>query len=405
VINIFSASIYLSTLLSSPDLSRRSTPILVAQMQISPQAALERLFTTPKIERQWFADDFLSKIPVPPEQVIRDLQTNLGAFQRLQPEGEGYRLVFERGSLAALIVLDRRGQITGLLFQDVRSNGIALPEAITQLKALPGQVTLLVAETTGGTSTDLAALNVDQPLAVGSAFKLAVLAALRQDIQANRRAWQDVVTLQTQDKSLPSGVLHTWYEGAWLTLQTLATLMISQSDNTATDVLIHRLGREPIEALTPRNRPFLTTRELFVLKASKNASLLQRYRQGTATQRRQLLPVLAQAPLPGFTELSDRPLALDVEWFFTPRELCQLMSQVADLPLMSVNPGSVNPQEWQRVAFKGGSEPGVLNLTTDLVSKQGKRYCVSATWNNLEAAVDEERFVALYNGMIAGLQR
>lgn len=377
----------------------------MAQASISPEIALERLFTEPVLETDWFTPIFLSQVPVAPEQIIRDLQASLGEFQSLQPEGDGYRVVFERGTLLALIRLNADGQIAGLLFQDVRTGAIDLPGAIAQLQALPGQTNLLVLEITPTGTTDLANLNADQPLAVGSAFKLAVLVALQREIEAGRRHWQDVVALQPQDRSLPSGFLQTWFEGALLTLQSLATLMISQSDNTATDLLIRTLGREPIEAVAPRNRPFLTTREAFVLKGSQNTELLQRYREGSTAQRRELLPALAAAPLPPVVEFTDQPLALDVEWFFSPRELCTLMAQVSELPLMGVNPGGglVDLNAWSQVAFKGGSEPGVLNFTTALTAPSGQRYCISATWNNPEAALDTDRFVTLYSGLIAGL--
>jgi len=392
---------FVSRLSSCPD--KNGCPM--AQAQLSPSMALERLFTAPAVEREWFTDSFLNQIPVPPEQIIRDIQGQLGAFQVVQAEGDRYRLLFEWGSLQAAIALNPQGQITGLLFQNLQTNGISVSEAIAQLQALPGQVNLLVLETSTETPVELAALNADQPLAVGSTFKLAVLAALRQEIEAGQRNWGDVVALEAADRSLPSGILQTWFDGALLTVESLATLMISQSDNTATDRLIRLVGREAIEPLAPRNQPFLTTREAFVLKAPQNATLLQQYREGTAAQRRQLLADIAQTPLPAVTDIPDQPTTLDVEWVFTPRELCALMGQVSALPLMQVNPGGglVNPDDWAQVAFKGGSEAGVLNLTTELVSKDGKRYCVSATWNNPDAPLDEGRFFTLYSGLMAGL--
>lgn len=117
--------------------------------------------------------------------------------------------------------------------------------------------------------------------------------------------------------------------------------MISQSDNTATDVLIRLVGRESVEAIAPGNRPFLTTREAFVLKAAQNTDLLERYCSGIELERRQLVAKLAQRPFPSATEFSSNPIAPGVEWFFTNRELCDLMSQVVDLPLMSVNSGGL----------------------------------------------------------------
>ncbi|NJR40186.1 MAG: serine hydrolase [Leptolyngbyaceae cyanobacterium CSU_1_4] len=387
-------------------------------MKITPVAALERLFTSPSPQSEWFAASFLSQVPFTQvEQLLTEFQTSLGAYQSVQPDSGGYLVQFEKGKLLAQISLNEAGQIIGLLLQP-RSDAIAPTQAIQQLQALPGQTNLLIIEG----DTELAAHNADQPLAVGSAFKLAVLAALQEQIEKgdplrvsrSDRSWRDVVELRPEDKSLPSGILQTWFDGALLTVQTLATLMISQSDNTATDTLIHLLGRESIsssyppanEAFAPRNQPFLTTREAFALKNPENEALLKRYQTGNIQQKTQVLTELASAPLPDASVFDGQPVLLDVEWFFSPRELCELMQKVADLPLMSVNPGGglVNPAQWQRVSFKGGSEPGVINLTTSLVSLSGKTYCVSATWNNPEAALDETSFLTLYSGILEGLR-
>ena len=70
-----------------------------------------------------------------------------------------------------------------------------------------------------------------------------------------------------------------WPRGAPVTLHTLAALMISQSDNTATDMLLHPLGRENVErmmaaigvAAPARNRPLLSTLELSAIKTAPDA--------------------------------------------------------------------------------------------------------------------------------------
>jgi hypothetical protein len=82
------------------------------------------------------------------------------------------------------------------------------------------------------------------------------------------------------------------------------------------------------------------------------------------------------------------------------------MDRVKDLPLMSVNPGTglVNPEDWAQVAYKGGSEPGVLNLTHWLKSPTGKTYCVVTTWNNTAAPLDEMRLYILHSAVIQGLR-
>lgn len=379
-------------------------------MQLSPQTALERVLTASPLQGQWFEPAFLNQVPLTQVQdLIASLQKQFGAYQRVQAEGDRFLVLFERGRVTAQIALNAQGQIAGLLFQPA-AEPLTLDAAIAQLRTFPGEVNFLVLEN----GSELASFNGDRPLAVGSAFKLAVLVALRQQIDSGQHQWHDVVQLRPAWKSLPSGILQEWPDGSLLTLQTLATLMISISDNTATDALIHSVGRDAVEALTDRNRPLLTTRELFTLKASQHQNWLQRYQVADLAQRRQLLEAIATYPLPdihseaqtreGF--FAGQPTALDVEYFFTPHELCHLMAKVQDLPLMSINPGTglVNPQDWLQVAYKGGSEPGVLNLTHWLKSRAGKTYCVVTTWNNSAAPLEELRLYTLHSAVLQYLQ-
>ncbi|UIE39174.1 serine hydrolase [Leptodesmis sichuanensis] len=371
-------------------------PFTQPVFSMTPKSALERLFNATSIEAEWFAPTFLAQVPIAQvQQIIASIKAELRTYQGVESEGEDYRIVFERGFVPTKISLNANGQISGLFFQPARLKVGQLSDIVAAFKALPGQVSLLVLED----GTERIAFHAHQPLAVGSTFKLAVLATLIQQIQSGQHSWEEVVSLQGQWKSLPSGVLQTWPDASLLTVQSLAALMISQSDNTATDHLMHLVGREAIEAVTLRNRPFLSTREAFVLKSRKNFDLLQQYRLGDEAARRQLLQTLVQKPLPTADEFTAEPVALDVEWFFTTTELCNLMAQVKDLPLMSINPGVAQPQHWQQVAYKGGSEAGVLNLTTGLKAKDGKQYCVSATWNNT-VILDESRFFTLYTSLL-----
>lgn len=349
-----------------PDLPLRATtvstsPWIMTQAQpLTAEQALERIFQAEAVEADWFAQSFLEQVPFQQIQpLLTDLKQSLGAFQGIQARDGGYAVMFERGTVPAQIALDDQGRIAQLLIGRPEAP-LSLAEATALIQAFPREASLLVLEG----DRVLAAVNADQPLAVGSAFKLAVLAALQDAITTGSHQWTDVVVLEAAWRSLPSGLLQDWPPGTALTLETLATLMISLSDNTATDALIHLLGREAVETWSPRNQPFLTTRDFFVLKNPANADYLAQFREGNEAERRSLLSTLTAVPLPPVTIFGDTPLALDVEWFFSARELCELMATVQDLPLMQVNPGLARPQDWQSVAFKGGSEPGVLNLTT-----------------------------------------
>lgn len=372
-----------------------------AQAPLTPKAALERLFTEQPAKAEWFAPVFLQQVPLAQvEAILQQLLGGLGRYEGVEPDGPNFRVNFERGVVPAQISLDAQGRIQGLFFRPPQpKTALTSEQLLAEYRKLPGQVSVLVLE---GTQERLG-LNTDSVLAVGSSFKLAVLEALRQQIEAGQRRWSDTVPLRPEWKSLPSGTLQNLPDGTPLSLEQYATQMISISDNTATDALINIVGRAEVEKLTPRNRPFLTTREAFILKNPQNREWLERYRANPA-ERAALLPQLARLPLPDVSVFAGGPVAVDVEWFFSTRELCALMGRVQALPLMSLNPGLANPADWQRVAYKGGSEPGVLNLTTWLTAKDGRQYCVSATWNNPQARLDENQFFLLYTSLLNSLK-
>lgn len=375
---------------------------------VTPKAALERLFTSATLEDAWFSDAFLAQVsPTQIEERIAQWTKQFGDFVQVEGESSPFTVRLANATISAEITLDSGGRIIGLFFHPPIPTMATLDEAVAHFAALPGDVSVFVARD----GEPLAALNADEPLAVGSAFKLAILAALQDQINAGEHTWDEVVQLDPVWKSLPSGILQDWPAESPLTLHTLATLMISISDNTAADTLLHVVGRDAVEEYTARNRPFLTTQEAFKLKAMPNADLLTAYQAGNETAQRQVLTELADRPLPTLSDFPSTP-SLDIEWFFTSGELCELMAQVQALDLMTVNsgPAIATPARreragtavWQRIAYKGGSETGVLNLTYWLQSNDAA-YCVVATQNRRDADIDQVQFFGLTSALIGTL--
>ncbi len=226
---------------------------------ITPRAALVRVLSAPREQPGWFAPLFLAQVSVAQvEQGIAGVKAQFGPYKGVAPRPDGsYLVTFARGSVQAQIHLDGQGRIDGLLFTKPRFTYVSRAVAFQGLRALPGQVSLLV--TADG--APLTSLDPDRSLAVGSAFKLAVLTALQGRIKAGELSWTQQVTLHASDKSLPGGVLQTKPDGSRYTVADLARYMISISDNTAADLLIRLVGRPAIDPLIPaRDRPILTTR-------------------------------------------------------------------------------------------------------------------------------------------------
>lgn len=378
-----------------------------AAQTISPQAALERLMTAPRYQTAWFAPAFLAQIkPAQVEQGRAMIIAMLGSYQSVQPQkDESFIIQFQKGTIQAQIHLDGQGRIDGLFFGQPQLTHVTMATMLQSLRRLPGRVSVLVL-TNGVTTT---AINDRQALAVGSAFKLAVLLALRHQIAAGKLTWNQRVTLYAKDKNYSSPALQNQPDGTRFTVARLAAFMISVSDNTATDMLIHLVGRPAIAPLIPaQDRPLLTTHELFVLKDPAHRALHDRYLQAAPAGRLAILNHADRLALPTITSIArlvaKGPVAPEIEYFFNTRQLCGLMRQVQDLPAMHANPGVADPKDWQSVAYKGGSEPGVLNLTTLVKSRRGATYCVSATWNNA-ALLNETQFEAVYGGLLHALPR
>lgn len=296
-------------------------------------------------------------------------------------------------------------RIAGLLFQPAvaeaspgESPASSWREIDAALRDLVSEPSLLAAEITDGSCSPVHALDAGRSLAVGSTFKLYVLGELAQQVSAGTAAWDEQLAIRQEWKSLPSGTMQDSPAGTKHTLAEYARQMISISDNTAADHLIHRLGREKVEANLPamgladpsRMIPFLATRELFVLKAPENADLATAYlAAGVAGRRALLAGEIAAAPL--HLELWTEPRQIDtLEWFASTADLCAAMVKLRDLgsepglgpvlDILAVNPGlPVDTARWPYVGFKGGSEPGVFQLTWLLRRSDDRWFVLSMT--------------------------
>jgi beta-lactamase class A len=307
--------------------------------------------------------------------------------------------------------------IEGLLITGTEVKGDSLEKVLTDLKALPGRTGFAVAKL-GDAPSYVARHEAERPMAIGSAFKLFLLAELSRSVAAGERRWTDVIPLDR--RSLPSGFLQSWPEGAPLTLYTLAGLMISQSDNTATDTLLHALGREKVERILPalgvqaadRNRPFLSTMEAFALKGGKDADAAKRWAAASEAQRREQLAALAKVREQDIdsAKFTGAPNAIEtVEWFASAEDLVRTMDWLRRnggpkaLEVLAINPGigTETAKEFGYLGFKGGSERGVINLTFLIRTKAGEWHAVAGSWNNPAAPLDDQKFVALMARAVA----
>jgi len=306
-------------------------------------------------------------------------------------------------------------RITGLLFKPVAAGPSAAPvaswsEIDAALRGIVAEPSMLAAEITGGRCATIHALDAGRSLAIGSTFKLYVLGELARQVSAGSAAWDEQLAIRDAWKSLPSGTMQSEPAGTMHTLAEFARQMISISDNTAADHLIHRLGRANVEknlsamglADPARMTPFITTRDMFVLKATRDAALAKTYLAANAAGRRALLGGRVAATPITVADLADwaAPRQIDtLEWFASTTDLCAAMAKLHDLggspglgpvlDTLAVNPGlPVDKGRWPYVGFKGGSEPGVLQLTWLLRRADDRWFVLAITLDDPASAAD-----------------
>ncbi len=303
-------------------------------------------------------------------------------------------------------------RVTGLFISDIQLKGDSIDAVLRDMQQLPGTTAIGVWRVTATGLEPLSTWNAGKMMAVGSSFKLAVLAALDADIRAGKRRWSDVVPLT--HKSLPSGQTQNWPDRAPMTLHSLATLMISISDNSATDTLLHYLGRAHVDGFLKQNRivselrhPTLSTLEAFVLKEPGQAALRRQWDTGDYASRVKLLQENQQLWSLGSIKaamMAGKPQSIaTVEWFYSAEEMAHLLQWLSvngspeALAIMAINPGIAPSQrsDWEYAGYKGGSETGVIAMNYLLTDQRGQKFAVSAAWNNSAAAVADDTFFQL----------
>ena len=269
----------------------------------------------------------------------------------------------------------------------------------------------LAAEVVDGACEPVHALRAEAPIAIASVFKLWVLAELVAQVESGDAEWDEPLAIRQEWKSLPSGSMIAYADGAEFPLSLYAEQMIRESDNTATDHLIHHLGRERIEADLVRfghaspelNLPLLTTREFFTFKIGMTERQVAEYLAATESDRRTMLGEVVD-PYPlldvGWGTWNSPELIDTVEWFASPGDICRVLaylygrsSEPGMGPLWGImmqnRGGAIDAGRWPEAGFKGGFEAGVYNLTWLLRRGDDRIFVLTAGFNDPARFVDQ----------------
>lgn len=384
--------------------------------------------------------DASARVPVPADEVARHLDQRLlasiggadGFNDALRPLGpfipgevisaapaELRQLVSgPAGTLLATLTVGPDGLLAGLRFAAYAPAPATWSAVDSALRTLAPRVSFAAMRIGPSGCRLVHGKDPDTVRPLGSAFKLYVLGALAAAVKSGRLSWDTEVPLKPAWKSLPSGVLQDQPDGTVFTLAEYADYMMSISDNTATDHLIHTVGRDAVQRRfihfgnTAANAPVLTTREFFALKSWHYPAVAGAYAALPPKLRAPMLPLLDRVPrdrIAGWTT----PRMIDrVEWFGSPVDMCQAYAGLwaqQEPPVdaaLSLNDGglALPSARFPTVWFKGGSEPGVLTLTYLARAADGTLISASLMLSDPARALDEATLtpqaVALLRGAI-----
>jgi beta-lactamase class A len=241
--------------------------------------------------------------------------------------------------------------------------------------------------------------NTDLSLPLASIFKLYVLLAVAEAVKAGTVKWTDPLTITNEAKAVGTAGLDELPPGATVSVRDAAQEMISKSDNTATDLLIARVGPAAVSRalVTARHHdpasmtPFPTMHELFSVGWGE-PDLRQQWKQASPQGRVQLLQQTNSRPYQPDPVRTHTPASIDgIEWFGTAADICRVhvalqaaaVGEAAPVKqILSATPGiDLDRSKWPYIGAKGGNLPGDLTFSWYAVDHTGQPWVVSFQLN------------------------
>jgi beta-lactamase class A len=244
------------------------------------------------------------------------------------------------------------------------------------LEAKVDEIAASVNGVVGVTILDLAtgdrlSVRGDMVFAQASAIKLPLLVELMRQVEEGKYHLDDSVTLEASDMVPGSGVLQHLTPGkVTLTLRDVITLMVTLSDNTATNLIIDRAGMDAVNATMKRLG--LTDTRLQRKMMDDDAWRADRENLSTPNEQARLLQLLYHGDV-----LSDESRAEILRILEIPKP-----GQIRSL----LPPGT-------KVAHKTGGLPGVV-VDVGIVFLEGRPFVVSAMANWVVDEAEAERAIA-----------
>lgn len=293
---------------------------------------------------------------------------------------------------------------------------LSLTQAADKFATLSSSPALLVGRIgSNGQCTEIIGRNPTQARATASVFKIWVMGATARAIAANTLASADELPMVASEIA-PGGTINSEPLNTLFTVADLATLMLGISDNTATDLLHERVGREALATTVVdfgfgepgMLLPFLGISEQFHLFYSFPLKTSLSYVNGTESFQQQFLDqqIVPLGPSNGGPYFHPSLLTTG-SWQATPYDICAAFSAMRQLPQGSeailtadaaLGASVAQPDvrgDWDRVWYKGGS----------LAASANNFHVLTHAWMLENAGEDPYVVIALSNSSGGGIDQ
>lgn len=250
-----------------------------------------------------------------------------------------------------------------------------------------------------GQCRQLAGANTAESLPLASIFKLYVLFAVAEQVRAGALSWDEELVITEATKAVGSSGFDKLPPGSKVPVRDLAEKMIANSDNMATDLLIHRVGTHAVEqALVDAGHhdpasmtPFPTMRELFSVGWGQ-PDVREEWKHASREGRAQMLRDAKSRPYQPDPERTHSPASpFGAEWYGSAEDICRVhagLQSGATGPtapvkdLVSAIPGiDLDREQWPYIAAKAGNLPGDLTFSWYAVDRTGQPWVLSLQMN------------------------
>lgn len=252
-----------------------------------------------------------------------------------------------------------------------------------------------VSKVSDGACVRVAGTGADQSMPLASIFKLYVLLAVADAVNARTLTWDERLLITKEDKAVGSAGFNDLKPGAEVSVRDAAQQMISASDNMATDMLMTRLGPGAVErALVVAGHhdpaamtPFPTAHELFSIGWGK-PDVREDWKTASPERRAEMLARTRSLPYEPDPMLTRTPASpYGIEWYGTPMDICRVhaaLQAAATGPaepvrdILSATPGiELDRSKWSYVGAKGGNLPGDLAFSWYTEDSSGQGWVAS----------------------------